>query len=93
MKPEAIIAVVHTLIHKNISASKGRQLTGDLRFREDLGAHDLDMLQLIMDIEDERRIDFTDDEIEGLQKVGDLESLACEKIPHDFPELPTRVRA
>lgn len=41
----------------------------------DLGAHALDVLRLVMQIEDEFGISVGDDEINGLRTVGDLIAL------------------
>lgn len=83
LSTEAIVAVVHTLIRKNVGGARHRDLKPELDLRADLGAHDLDVLQLIMDVEDERHIDITDDEAEAIKTVGDLEILAAAKEP--FP--------
>lgn len=83
LSTEAIIAVVHTLIRKNVGGARNRDLTPELDLRADLGAHDLDVLQLVMDLEDERHIEIDDDEAEAIKTVGDLEILAAAKVP--FP--------
>ena len=39
---------------------------------EDLGADSLDVVDLLMTIEDEFKVDIPDDDIEGIKTVGDL---------------------
>jgi acyl carrier protein len=82
---EAKVAVVHTLVRKNITGAKGVDLKPEMDLRAELGAHDLDVLQLIMDVEDEFVIDISDDEAEAVKSVGDMERLACDKLPYRAP--------
>jgi acyl carrier protein len=79
---QAIIERVHHHIRDNIPGARHHdQLRPDFHFRNDLGALDLDMLQLVMDVEDEFEgvVYITDDEAERLQTVGDLEKLVLAK--------------
>lgn len=79
---QAIIERVHHHIRDNIPAARHHDhLRPDFNFRNDLGALDLDMLQLIMDVEDEFEgvVYITDDEAEGLRTVGDLEAMVVAK--------------
>ena len=47
------------------------QVTEDARFIEDLNADSLDLVELIMEIEEERSCEIPDEEAEKLKTVGD----------------------
>ena len=47
-------------------------ITMETSVAEDLGAHSLDVVDLLMSIEDEFEIEIPDTEIENMKTVGDL---------------------
>lgn len=76
-----ITRTVERLIRKNVAKARDRKRFMDhWDLRADLEAHDLDILQLVMDIEDEFTLDITDEEAEGLKCVGDCILIACAKV-------------
>ena len=48
------------------------KITEDTNLQDDLGAHSLDVVDLLMSIEDEFEIEIPDDEIENIKTVGSL---------------------
>lgn len=56
-----------------VNASFGcDDVSEDTHFIEDLSADSLDSLDLMMDVEDEFDVSFSDEEAEAFQTVGDL---------------------
>jgi acyl carrier protein len=48
-----------------------KQLTGEAKFIEDLGADSLDIVELVMALEEEFGIDIPDEDADKLKTVGD----------------------
>ena len=48
-----------------------KQLTGEAKFVEDLGADSLDIVELVMALEEEFGIDIADEDADKLKTVGD----------------------
>lgn len=79
---------VHAHVRRNIKGSRDRELGEATRFRDDLHAFDLDMVQLVMDCEDEwdGQVFITDEEAENLQTVGELVALVKRKLANPEAE-------
>ncbi len=48
------------------------EITMDTSFKDDLGADSLDLFELVMALEEEYNIEIPEDELEHLEKVGDV---------------------
>lgn len=55
-------------------------ITQDTKMEEDLGADSLDVVDLLMSIEDEFEIEISDEEIENVKTVGEIEKYIKERI-------------
>ena len=51
---------------------KEEEITLDSRFKEDLGADSLDVVEFIMELEDEFELEISDEEAEKISKVGEV---------------------
>jgi acyl carrier protein len=49
-----------------------KQLTGEAKFIEDLGADSLDIVELVMALEEEFGIDIPDEDADKIRTVGDV---------------------
>ena len=47
------------------------QINLDAKFKEDLGADSLDVVELVMELEDEYDMEISDDDAENITTVGD----------------------
>ena len=47
-------------------------MTADTKIADDLGADSLDLVDLLMSIEDEFGIEIPDEDVEGLQTIGEV---------------------
>ncbi|MCM3787603.1 acyl carrier protein [Domibacillus sp. 8LH] len=50
------------------------QINLDAKFKEDLGADSLDVVELVMELEDEFDMEISDDDAENITTVGDAVS-------------------
>ena len=66
------------MIAEKLNAEESK-ITMETTFIDDLGADSLDAIELVMDVEDEFGISFTDEETQTLQTVGDLVKLIDSK--------------
>jgi len=48
------------------------EIKPNLNFVDDLGADSLDLVEMIMEIEEEFKIEISDEDVEGMSKVKDL---------------------
>ncbi|TCS79222.1 acyl carrier protein [Tepidibacillus fermentans] len=48
------------------------EVTLDARFKEDLGADSLDIVELVMELEDEFELEISDEDAEKISKVGEV---------------------
>lgn len=48
------------------------EITMDTSFKDDLGADSLDLFELVMALEEEYNVEVPEDELEHLEKVGDV---------------------
>jgi acyl carrier protein len=56
------------------------ELATDARILEDLGADSLDVVELVMAIEETFDIVVPDEDVEGMQTVGDVESYLAGRV-------------
>ncbi len=74
--------VVETM--KDVLASElgveADKVTADARFKEDLDADSLDLVELVMALEEKFGIEIPDDEVAGLKTVGEAVDLAASKL-------------
>ncbi len=61
---------VKEIIAKELEVDS-KQISGDARFIEDLGADSLDIVELVMALEEEFGIDIPDEDADKLKTVGD----------------------
>jgi acyl carrier protein len=57
----------------------GKEIKEESKFIDDLGADSLDVVQLLIAMEKEFNIKFTDEEIAGIKSVGDAVKLISAK--------------
>ena len=69
---------IKKMIAEKLNAEESK-ITMETTFIDDLGADSLDAIELVMDVEDEFGISFTDEETQTLQTVGDLVKLIDSK--------------
>ena len=62
---------ITSLIVEKLSVNE-EQVTPEANFIEDLGADSLDLVQFVMELEDEFKIEIPDEESEKLVTVGDV---------------------
>ena len=56
------------------------QLTPDARFKEDLDADSLDLVELVMALEEEFGVEVPEEELEGIETVGQAFDLITAKL-------------
>lgn len=61
-----VVGIISERLGKDAST-----ITEDSKFREDLGADSLEVVELIMQLEDEFEIEISDEEAEKIVTVGD----------------------
>jgi len=70
-------------LHQLVSSQLGvelDELATDARILDDLGADSLDVVELVMAIEEAFDIVVLDEDVEGMQTVGDVESYLAGRI-------------
>ncbi len=56
------------------------QVTREARFAEDLDADSLDLVELVMALEEEFDVEVPEDELEGIETVGQAYDLVASKL-------------
>ncbi len=56
------------------------QVTEDARFKEDLDADSLDLVELVMALEEEFGVEVPEEELEGIETVGQAYDLVAGKL-------------
>lgn len=79
MTKEEVVAKLKAIVSDRLDVEED-QVTEDKSFVEDLGADSLDIVELIMGIEDEFRIEIPDEDAEKLTSVGEAMKYTLEKI-------------
>jgi acyl carrier protein len=70
-------------LHRLVSSQLGVELdevAADARILDDLGADSLDVVELVMAIEEAFDIVVPDEDVEGMQTVGDVESYVAGRL-------------
>ena len=62
---------VRAVIEEELNAD-GADITEETNFKEDLNADSLDLFELVMALEDEFGIEIPSEDLEQLEKVGDV---------------------
>ncbi len=62
---------VRAVIEEKLNAD-GADITEETNFKEDLNADSLDLFELVMALEDEFGIEIPSEDLEQLEKVGDV---------------------
>ncbi len=57
------------------------QVTREARFAEDLDADSLDLVELVMALEEEFNVSVEEEELEGIETVGQAYDLVIGKVP------------
>ena len=79
MTREEVVAKLKSIVSDRLDVEED-QITEDKSFVEDLGADSLDIVELIMGLEDEFRIEIPDEDAEKLTSVGEALKYTLEKI-------------
>ena len=79
MTREEVVAKLKSIVADRLDVEED-QITEDKSFIEDLGADSLDIVELIMGLEDEFRIEIPDEDAEKLTSVGEALRYTLEKI-------------
>ncbi len=79
MTREEVVAKLKSIVADRLDVEED-QITEDKSFIEDLGADSLDIVELIMGLEDEFRIEIPDEDAEKLTSVGEALKYTLEKI-------------
>ena len=82
MTREEVVAKLKSIVSDRLDVEED-QITEDKSFVEDLGADSLDIVELIMGLEDEFRIEIPDEDAEKLTSVGEALKYTLEKIGVD----------
>jgi acyl carrier protein len=64
----------------NVLSVEPDAVTEEARFKEELDADSLDLVELVMAIEEEFDITVPEEELEGVTTVGDAVSLVADKL-------------
>ena len=76
-------ATLRDRLHQLVSSQLGLELdevVTEARILEDLGADSLDVVELVMALEEAFDIVVPDEDVEGMQTIGDVESYLEERI-------------
>ena len=71
------------LIRAHLSTELGvdaSRIAEDTRFKEDLEADSLDLVELAMALEEELSLEIPDEELEGIRTVGDAVDFIAERV-------------
>lgn len=83
---QAIIEKVHQHIRREIGHTRDlAELNPKAHLRNDYRAHDLDVLQLVMELEDDFGITITDEEVSQFRTVSDVEKVVLAKVGAEEP--------
>jgi len=76
-------ATLQDRLHQLVSAQLGVELdevVKDARILDDLGADSLDVVELVMALEETFDIVVPDEDVEGMQTIGDVESYLATRV-------------
>jgi len=79
MEREKVFEQVKTIIVDRLGVAEAK-VTMDARFREDLEADSLDLVELLMDFDDKFGAKIEDEEAENIKTVGQAVDFLLEKL-------------
>ena len=79
MDRAAALATIQDVAAEVLSVEPG-QVTEGARFKEDLDADSLDLVELVMALEEEFDIEVPEEELEGVETVGQAYDLVVAKL-------------
>lgn len=71
--------MVHQIVRDVLQVPEETEIRDDTSLEDDLGGDSLDLFEIIVDVETEFDIDFTDAEMESIQTVGELVAMVDAK--------------
>ena len=82
MTREEVLKRIREHLATELEVDPGR-IAEETRFREDLEADSLDLVELAMALEEELSLEIPDEELEGIRTVGDAVEFIAERVPID----------
>ena len=78
-RPEVLDAIRDVAVE--VLSVDADAVTEEARFKEDLDADSLDLVELVMGLEEEFHVSVEEEELEGVDTVGQAYELIVSKIP------------
>ena len=75
---EEIVVTMKEVLASELGVDEGK-VTADARFKEDLDADSLDLVEVVLALEEKFGIEIPDDEIAGVKTVGEAADLVLTK--------------
>jgi acyl carrier protein len=75
---DAVVATMRDVLASELDVDAGK-VTADARFKEDLDADSLDLVEVVLALEEKFGIEIPDDEIAGVKTVGEAADLVIAK--------------
>ncbi len=75
---EEVVETMKDVLSSELGVDAGK-VTADARFKEDLDADSLDLVEVVLALEEKFGIDIPDDEIAGVKTVGEAADLVIAK--------------
>ncbi len=73
-----IITKMRPILAENLGVAE-EKITGEARFKEDLEADSLDLVEVVLSLEEQFSVEIPDDEIAGVKTVGEAADLVIAK--------------
>jgi acyl carrier protein len=74
-----VVATMREVLASELDVDAGK-VTADARFKEDLDADSLDLVEVVLALEEKFGIEIPDDEIAGVKTVGEAADLVIAKL-------------
>ncbi|HVD16652.1 MAG TPA: acyl carrier protein [Actinomycetota bacterium] len=75
---DEVVATMRDVLASELDVDAGK-VTADARFKEDLDADSLDLVEVVLALEEKFGIEIPDDEIAGVKTVGEAADLVIAK--------------
>jgi len=75
---EEVVVTMKDVLSSELGVDAGK-VTADARFKEDLDADSLDLVEVVLALEEKFGIEIPDDEIAGVKTVGEAANLVIAK--------------